>query len=79
MSLYTYPFNLKCITIFYREVIEKKPEQFKISCMSDIKALFPPDSNPFYAGYGNRINVSVKYANDTSTLSECFSLFFLCM
>jgi phosphatidate phosphatase LPIN len=46
------------ITAFHREVIEKKPEQFKISCMSDIKALFPPDSNPFYAGYGNRINVS---------------------
>jgi phosphatidate phosphatase LPIN len=44
------------ITAFHREVIEKKPEQFKISCMSDIKALFPPDSNPFYAGYGNRIN-----------------------
>ncbi|KAJ8935152.1 hypothetical protein NQ314_012970 [Rhamnusium bicolor] len=44
------------ITAFHREVIEKKPEQFKISCMSDIKALFPADSNPFYAGYGNRIN-----------------------
>ncbi|CAH0551237.1 unnamed protein product [Brassicogethes aeneus] len=44
------------ITAFHREVIEKKPEQFKISCMSDIKALFPQDSNPFYAGYGNRIN-----------------------
>lgn len=45
------------ITAFHREVIEKKPEQFKISCMSDIKALFPADCNPFYAGYGNRINV----------------------
>ncbi|EFA07054.2 phosphatidate phosphatase LPIN3 [Tribolium castaneum] len=44
------------ITAFHREVIEKKPEQFKISCMSDIKALFPSESNPFYAGYGNRIN-----------------------
>ncbi|KAK5647461.1 hypothetical protein RI129_002353 [Pyrocoelia pectoralis] len=44
------------ITAFHREVIEKKPEQFKISCMSDIRALFPSDSNPFYAGYGNRIN-----------------------
>ncbi|XP_065167971.1 phosphatidate phosphatase LPIN2 isoform X3 [Atheta coriaria] len=44
------------ITAFHREVIEKKPERFKISCMSDIKALFPPDSDPFYAGYGNRIN-----------------------
>ncbi|GJQ80230.1 hypothetical protein Trydic_g23804 [Trypoxylus dichotomus] len=44
------------INAFHREVIEKKPEQFKISCLSDIRALFPSDSNPFYAGYGNRIN-----------------------
>ncbi|XP_022912893.2 phosphatidate phosphatase LPIN3 isoform X1 [Onthophagus taurus] len=44
------------ITAFHREVIEKKPELFKISCLSDIRALFPSDSNPFYAGYGNRIN-----------------------
>lgn len=47
------------ISAFHREVIEKKPEQFKISCLSDIQALFPPDSNPFYAGYGNRINVII--------------------
>ncbi|XP_050295672.1 phosphatidate phosphatase LPIN3 isoform X2 [Anthonomus grandis grandis] len=44
------------ITAFHREVIEKKPEAFKISCLSDIKALFPVDLEPFYAGYGNRIN-----------------------
>lgn len=43
------------ISAFHREVIEKKPEQFKIACLSDIQALFP--ENPFYAGYGNRINV----------------------
>ncbi|XP_057328960.1 phosphatidate phosphatase LPIN2 isoform X2 [Microplitis mediator] len=44
------------LSAFHREVIEKKPEQFKISCLSDIQALFPDGSNPFYAGYGNRIN-----------------------
>lgn len=49
---------------FHREVIEKKPEEFKIQCLSDIKALFPHTSNPFYAGYGNRVNVSVtNYSN----------------
>uniref|UniRef100_A0A1L8E5C0 phosphatidate phosphatase n=1 Tax=Nyssomyia neivai TaxID=330878 RepID=A0A1L8E5C0_9DIPT len=42
------------ISAFHREVIEKKPEQFKIACLSDIQALFP--QNPFYAGYGNKIN-----------------------
>lgn len=45
------------ISAFHREVIERKPEQFKIECLSDIKRLFG-DKNPFYAGYGNRINVS---------------------
>jgi hypothetical protein len=25
--------------------------------MKDVVALFPPGVNPFYAGYGNRINV----------------------
>ena len=45
------------ISAFHREVIERKPEQFKIECLSDIKSLFTI-KNPFYAGYGNRINVS---------------------
>ncbi|XP_076183759.1 phosphatidate phosphatase LPIN isoform X2 [Ptiloglossa arizonensis] len=44
------------ISALHREVIEKKPEEFKISCLSDIQALFPEGSKPFYAGYGNRIN-----------------------
>ncbi|XP_076753457.1 phosphatidate phosphatase LPIN isoform X1 [Xylocopa sonorina] len=44
------------ISAFHREVIERKPEEFKISCLSDIQALFPEGSKPFYAGYGNRIN-----------------------
>nr|CAD7457582.1 unnamed protein product [Timema tahoe] len=42
------------INAIHREVIEKKPEEFKIPCLKDIKALFPNDINPFYAGYGNK-------------------------
>lgn len=42
-------------------MIEKKPEEFKISCLKDIKALFP--TNPFYAGFGNKINVSQTVNN----------------
>lgn len=49
------------ISAFHREVIEKKPEQFKIACLSDIRDLFPK-KDPFYAGYGNRINVSLTLA-----------------
>ena len=61
------------ISAFHREVIEKKPEEFKISCLSDIKALFPEDSEPFYAGYGNRINVTTFL---DSTLKINFSKFY---
>ena len=48
-------------TLSDREVIERKPEQFKISCMRDISALFPPATNPFCAGFGNKINVGTSY------------------
>ena len=48
------------VNAFHREVIEKKPEAFKIACLRDIRSLFPEatNPNPFYAGYGNRVNVS---------------------
>ncbi|XP_047193848.1 phosphatidate phosphatase LPIN2-like isoform X1 [Hippoglossus stenolepis] len=39
---------------FHREVIEKKPEKFKIECLTDIKNLFFPNTHPFYAAFGNR-------------------------
>ncbi|XP_034069850.1 phosphatidate phosphatase LPIN2-like isoform X1 [Gymnodraco acuticeps] len=39
---------------FHREVIEKKPEKFKIQCLTDIKNLFLPNTHPFYAAFGNR-------------------------
>ncbi len=46
------------VNAFHREVIEKKPEKFKIACLRDVQKLFPEEQNPFYAGYGNRVNVS---------------------
>ncbi|KAL8166038.1 hypothetical protein V2J09_007537 [Rumex salicifolius] len=45
----------------FREVIRRAPHEFKIACLEDIKALFPPDSNPFYAGFGNRDTDIVSY------------------
>lgn len=59
------------ISAFHREVIERKPEQFKIACLSDIQALFP-DKNPFYAGYGNRINVSLFFSLVFEIFHFCF-------
>lgn len=51
--------SLKVILCFVsRELIEKKPEKFKIECLTDIRNLFLSNSQPFYAAFGNRSNVS---------------------
>eukprot|EP00741_Cyanophora_paradoxa_P009983 tig00000157_g9669.t1 len=44
-----------------REVIRRKPEEFKIAALRDIRSLFPEDHNPFYAGFGNRPTDVVSY------------------
>lgn len=45
----------------YREVIEKRPEAFKIPCLTDIRNLFGAKNQPFHAAFGNRPNVSVTH------------------
>ncbi|KAM4842262.1 phosphatidate phosphatase LPIN3 [Thomomys bottae] len=45
----------------HREVIEKKPEVFKVACLSDIQELFLPHGKPFYAAFGNRPNDVFAY------------------
>ncbi|KAI3738385.1 hypothetical protein L2E82_28415 [Cichorium intybus] len=45
----------------FREVIRRAPHEFKIACLEDIKALFPFDYNPFYAGFGNRDTDELSY------------------
>ncbi|XP_014767628.1 phosphatidate phosphatase LPIN3 isoform X2 [Octopus bimaculoides] len=47
------------ISALHREVVNKNPQEFKISCLKDIAALFP--SNPFYAGFGNKITDVYAY------------------
>eukprot|EP01121_Diplochlamys_sp_Union-15-3_P004720 TRINITY_DN1492_c0_g1_i1.p1 TRINITY_DN1492_c0_g1~~TRINITY_DN1492_c0_g1_i1.p1 ORF type:complete len:116 (-),score=6.96 TRINITY_DN1492_c0_g1_i1:100-447(-) len=49
----------RLIHSFNREVILRRPEEFKIACLNTIKALFP--ENPFYAGFGNRDTDSLSY------------------
>ncbi|XP_055977654.1 phosphatidate phosphatase LPIN3 [Sorex fumeus] len=44
----------------HREVIEKKPEVFKIACLSDIRQLFG-GRQPFHAAFGNRPNDVTAY------------------
>ncbi|XP_019245089.1 PREDICTED: phosphatidate phosphatase PAH2-like isoform X1 [Nicotiana attenuata] len=45
----------------FREVVTRSPHEFKITCLQDVKALFPSDRNPFYAGFGNRDTDKVSY------------------
>jgi phosphatidate phosphatase LPIN len=47
----------------HREVIRRKPEEFKIACLQDVLSLFPEgaDHNPFSAGFGNRITDVISY------------------
>ncbi|XP_050540573.1 phosphatidate phosphatase LPIN3 isoform X2 [Daktulosphaira vitifoliae] len=62
------------LNAFHREVIEKKPEEFKISCLKDIQALFPSDNKPFYAGYGNKINDVWSYQAIGIPISRIFTI-----
>ncbi|XP_066973996.1 phosphatidate phosphatase LPIN3 isoform X15 [Macrobrachium rosenbergii] len=62
------------VQAFHREVIEKKPEEFKISCLRDIQALFAPERNPFYSGYGNRINDVWAYRAVGIPISRIFTI-----
>ena len=42
------------------EIIDKVPQEFKIECLFNVLKLFPPEVEPFYAGFGN--NNSDKFA-----------------
>jgi len=66
------------VNAFHREVIIKKPEEFKIACLRDIQKLFPDfdseDGNPFYAGYGNRVNDVWAYTAVQIQVSRIFTI-----
>eukprot|EP01102_Stenamoeba_stenopodia_P019264 TRINITY_DN722_c0_g1_i1.p1 TRINITY_DN722_c0_g1~~TRINITY_DN722_c0_g1_i1.p1 ORF type:complete len:1004 (-),score=227.64 TRINITY_DN722_c0_g1_i1:70-3081(-) len=51
----------RLLNSFNREVIRRKPEEFKIACLKDIRKVFPEDSRPFYAGFGNRQTDAISY------------------
>ncbi|XP_063218874.1 phosphatidate phosphatase LPIN1 isoform X7 [Bacillus rossius redtenbacheri] len=50
------------LNAFHREVIEKKPEHFKIPCLKDLGKLFPSNKEPLYAGFGNRDSDCFTYS-----------------
>uniref|UniRef100_H2RJV9 phosphatidate phosphatase n=1 Tax=Takifugu rubripes TaxID=31033 RepID=H2RJV9_TAKRU len=59
---------------FHREVIEKKPEKFKIECLTDIKQLFHPNMEPFYAAFGNRATDVYSYKEVGVPLNRIFTV-----
>ncbi|XP_051723085.1 phosphatidate phosphatase LPIN1 isoform X1 [Ctenopharyngodon idella] len=59
---------------FHREVIEKKPEKFKIECLTDIKNLFNPNTEPFYAAFGNRATDVYSYKEVGVPLNRIFTV-----
>ncbi|XP_043843345.1 phosphatidate phosphatase LPIN3 [Dromiciops gliroides] len=58
----------------HREVIEKKPELFKIACLTDIYRLFLPYGEPFFAGFGNRASDVYAYLHVGIPKSRIFTV-----
>ncbi|KAJ9462770.1 Phosphatidate phosphatase PAH2 [Diplonema papillatum] len=48
---------------FTREVVNRTPHEFKCRMLHAVKLAFPPGTEPFYAGFGNRINDAWAYAS----------------
>lgn len=51
----------RLVESFTREVIRRKPQEFKIAALREIRCLFAPDYNPFHAGFGNRDTDVISY------------------
>ncbi|XP_077009340.1 phosphatidate phosphatase LPIN1 [Tamandua tetradactyla] len=58
----------------HREVIERKPEKFKVQCLTDIKNLFFPNTEPFYAAFGNRPADVYSYKQVGVSLNRIFTV-----
>ena len=44
--------------MFFLLIVFRNPEEFKIHCLKDLQSIFD-GKRPFFAGYGNRPNVSL--------------------
>ncbi|ORZ34705.1 Lipin/Ned1/Smp2-domain-containing protein [Catenaria anguillulae PL171] len=65
----------RLVAAFTREVIQRRPEEFKVACLRDIRALFAPDTkSPFYAGFGNRHTDAYSYRAVGVPTSRIFTI-----
>ncbi|KAJ3360442.1 Lipin-3 [Allomyces javanicus] len=65
----------RLVAAFTREVIQRRPEEFKVACLRDIRSLFAPDTQtPFYAGFGNRSTDAFSYRAVGVPVSRIFTI-----
>ncbi|KAM9774764.1 phosphatidate phosphatase LPIN2-like isoform 2-T2 [Syngnathus typhle] len=62
------------LSAFHREMIEKKPEKFKVECLSDIGKLFSAGEQPFYAAFGNRESDVLAYRQAGVSVCRIFTV-----
>ncbi|CAG9310373.1 unnamed protein product [Blepharisma stoltei] len=48
-------------TSLVRELIKHVPHIFKANALKQVLDLFPPDTQPFFAGFGNKLTDSIAY------------------
>lgn len=65
-------FGMQCQRLSHASQVLRRPHEFKIRCLEDIRALFPSDWNPFYAGFGNRDTDEISYLTVGVPASKCF-------
>ena len=64
----------RTIAALRREVYLRKPEVFKMACLRDILSLYPGKTNPFYAGFGNRLTDALSYRTVHIPSSRIFTI-----
>ncbi len=60
------------INSFKREVIDRRPQDFKIPALQQVFDIFPEDNNPFFAGFGNRDTDLEAYKTVGVPISKIF-------
>lgn len=64
----------RTIAALRREIYLRKPEVFKMACLRDILGLFPGRTNPFYAGFGNRLTDALSYRTVNIPSTRIFTI-----
>ena len=64
----------RTIAALRREIYLRKPEVFKMACLRDILTLFPGRTNPFYAGFGNRLTDALSYRSVNIPSTRIFTI-----